>query len=92
MHAVAEIGERFAFYAVAANLITFLTGPLQVGIAAAAAATNAWSGTALMLPLLGGAIADLWLGRYLTIILASLLYTLVTKTYGLPKEMCGPCN
>jgi peptide/histidine transporter 3/4 len=92
MHAVAEIGERFAFYAVAANLITFLTGPLQVGIAAAAAATNAWSGTELMLPLLGGAIADLWLGRYLTIILASLLYTLVTKTYGLPKEMCGPCN
>ncbi|XP_066326604.1 protein NRT1/ PTR FAMILY 5.10-like isoform X1 [Miscanthus floridulus] len=89
---VAEIGERFAFYAVAANLITLLTGPLQEGIAAAAAATNAWSGTALMLPLLGGAIADLWLGRYLTIILASLLYTLGLGLLAVSTLVGHHCN
>uniref|UniRef100_A0A804LT40 Protein NRT1/ PTR FAMILY 5.10 n=1 Tax=Zea mays TaxID=4577 RepID=A0A804LT40_MAIZE len=89
---VAEIGERFAFYAVASNLIIFLTGPLQEGIAAAAAATNVWNGTALMLPLLGGAIADLWLGRYLTIISASLLYTLGLGLLAVSTLVGHHCN
>ncbi|KAL5226768.1 hypothetical protein ABZP36_015033 [Zizania latifolia] len=71
-----EIAERFAYKGVAANLITYLTGPLGQPMARAAASIDAWKGVSQMLPLPLACVADAWLGRYRAIILASVIFVL----------------
>ncbi|CAH8320327.1 unnamed protein product [Eruca vesicaria subsp. sativa] len=72
----AEMTEKFAYYGIASNLITYFTGQLGEPTAAAASNVNLWVGTAAVLPLFWGFIADSFLGRFSTILVTCSFYIL----------------
>lgn len=49
------------------NLVTYLTGTMHLGNASSANGVTNFLGTSFMLCLLGGFIADTFIGRYRTI-------------------------
>nr|GMC96862.1 protein NRT1/ PTR FAMILY 6.3-like [Ipomoea batatas] len=62
-----EACERLTTLGIAVNLVTYLTGTMHLGNAKAANNVTNFLGTSFMLTLLGGFIADTFLGRYFTI-------------------------
>ncbi|KAL3499543.1 hypothetical protein ACH5RR_038636 [Cinchona calisaya] len=62
-----ESCERLTTLGIAVNLVTYLTGTMHLGNATSANTVTNFLGTSFMLCLLGGFIADTYLGRYLTI-------------------------
>ncbi|PRQ55390.1 putative proton-dependent oligopeptide transporter family, major facilitator superfamily [Rosa chinensis] len=69
-----EMAERFSFFGLAGNLITYLTNELHEPIPTAAKNVNTWIGVSSLLPILGAFIADSYLGRFNTILVSSIIY------------------
>ncbi|XP_034900587.1 protein NRT1/ PTR FAMILY 8.3 isoform X3 [Populus alba] len=69
-----ECCERLAYYGIATNLVTYLTGKLHEGNVSAAKNVNIWAGTCCFTPLIGATLADAYWGRYWTIFVFSTIY------------------
>ncbi|KAL0723341.1 hypothetical protein Bca4012_037940 [Brassica carinata] len=92
-----EAVERLTTLGIGVNLVTYLTGTMHLGNATSANTVTNFLGTSFMLCLLGGFIADTFLGRYLTIaIFAAIqatgvsILTLSTIIPGLRPPRCNP--
>jgi hypothetical protein len=73
-----ELLERTAFFGISLNLVTYLVTVLHQGTEQSISTVYNWSGTAWILPLLGGFIADAYWGRFWTITVFAVVYLLVT--------------
>uniref|UniRef100_A0ACD5ZZR1 Uncharacterized protein n=1 Tax=Avena sativa TaxID=4498 RepID=A0ACD5ZZR1_AVESA len=93
---VAELNERLTTLGIAVNLVTYLTATMHVGNAEAANVVTNFMGTSFMLCLLGGFVADSFLGRYLTIAIFTAIQasgvtilTISTAAPGLRPPACA---
>lgn len=73
-----EIFERMAYYGIATNLVLYLTNKLHEGTVESSNNVTNWAGTVWMTPLLGAYVADSYLGRYWTFVIASVIYLVVS--------------
>lgn len=72
-----EFGERLSYFGLATNLIIYLTKVLHEDVKTAAKNVNYWSGVTTIMPLVGGFVADAYLGRFSTVLVSSLIYLMV---------------
>ncbi|KAL7613678.1 hypothetical protein Lser_V15G08762 [Lactuca serriola] len=69
-----EFTERLSYFAIATNLITYLTKVIHEDLTTAAKNVNNWAGVTTITPLLGAFLADAYAGRFLMILLSSIVY------------------
>nr|XP_043636555.1 protein NRT1/ PTR FAMILY 8.1-like [Erigeron canadensis] len=98
---VNEVAERLAFFAVAVSMVLYLVREMHESLPNAATHVTDWIGAAYVLTLLGAFVADAYLGRFLTIIVFSLIYfagmvmlTISAKLDSLRPPLClkRPCS
>ncbi|KAK7378497.1 hypothetical protein VNO80_03939 [Phaseolus coccineus] len=90
-----EVFERMAFYGIQSNLVIYLTRNLHEGTVKSSNDVSNWVGSVWMMPLAGAYIADAFLGRYRTFVIASCIYilgmcllTLAVSVPGLKPPRC----
>ncbi|XP_068669445.1 protein NRT1/ PTR FAMILY 5.7-like [Aristolochia californica] len=71
-----EFSERLSYFGIATNLISYLTEVLDQDLKTAAKNVNYWLGLTTIMPLLGGFVADAYLGRFKTVLVSSVVYLL----------------
>ncbi|KAL4588030.1 hypothetical protein LXL04_000908 [Taraxacum kok-saghyz] len=91
-----EVCERMAYYGIATNLVLYLTREMKEGTVKSSNSVTNWVGTVWITPILGAYIADTYLGRYWTFMIASVIYlvgmsllTLVVTIPSLKPPSCG---
>ncbi|KAG5070130.1 hypothetical protein AAZX31_01G196700 [Glycine max] len=91
-----EVMERLTTLGIAVNLVTYLTGTMHLGNAASANVVTNFLGTSFMLCLLGGFLADTFLGRYRTIAIFAAVQatgvTILTISTIIPSLHPPKCN
>mgnify|MGYP000915511841 CR=1 FL=1 len=81
MHvAVIEFSERLSYFGIATSLMIYLTKVLQEEMKVAAKNANYWVSVTTLMPLLGGFLADGYLGRFSTVVVSTAVYLLVRTT------------
>ncbi|KAK1354665.1 putative peptide/nitrate transporter-like [Heracleum sosnowskyi] len=71
-----EFSERLSYFGIATSLIIYLTKVIHQDLKTAAQSVNHWAGVTTMMPLVGGFIADAYMGRFSTVLLSSVIYLL----------------
>ncbi|XP_039054910.1 protein NRT1/ PTR FAMILY 6.2-like [Hibiscus syriacus] len=91
-----EICERLSTMGIAVNLVTYLVGVMHLPSSTSANVVTDFMGTSFLLCLLGGFLADSFLGRYKTIAVFSIIQTLGTGALAiatkLPQLRPPPCH
>ncbi|KAI4306761.1 hypothetical protein L6164_030010 [Bauhinia variegata] len=89
-----EFSERVTFFGLATNLISYLTQVIHQDLKTAVKNVNYWTGTTTIMPLIGGFLADAYTGRFLMVLLSSLVYlaglSLLTMSEFIPS--LKPCK
>ncbi|CAN8316958.1 unnamed protein product [Cochlearia groenlandica] len=89
-----EFSERLSYFGLATNLVVYLTTILHQDLKVAIRNVNYWGGVTALMPLLGGFVADAYLGRYATVLVATTIYlmglVLLTMSWFIPG--LKPCH
>ncbi|KAG8375782.1 hypothetical protein BUALT_Bualt10G0136100 [Buddleja alternifolia] len=91
-----EFNERLSTMGIAVNLVTYLIGTMHLPSATSANTVTDFMGTSFLLCLLGGFLADSFLGRYKTVAIFASVQTLGTGMLAistrLPQLRPPPCH
>lgn len=71
-----EFSERLSYFGIATSLMIYLTKVLQEEMKVAAKNANYWMSVTTLMPLLGGFLADGYLGRFSTVVFSTAVYLL----------------
>ncbi|XP_072976787.1 protein NRT1/ PTR FAMILY 5.6-like [Typha angustifolia] len=89
-----EFSERLSYFGLSTNLIIYLTKVLHQEVKTAAKNVNYWVGVTTLMPLLGGFMADAYLGRFTTVTISTIIYlgglSLLSMSQFIPS--LKPCN
>ncbi|XP_047337657.1 protein NRT1/ PTR FAMILY 6.2 [Impatiens glandulifera] len=82
-----EVCERLSTMGIAVNLVTYLIGTMHLPSSTSANIVSDFMGTSFLLCLLGGFLADSFLGRYKTIAIFTAIQTLGTGALAIATKL-----